>query len=128
MSSNTSLLTPIMELIYENKERFKSVLDVGSGYGKYGLLSRIYLEENYPNPGTWNYKIDAMDIFSGYQEKLHNLQVYNEIFITDITENTSKYNQYDLILMVEVLEHLKKKDAILFAKALDIQLSLGDII
>lgn len=84
-----------------------SLLDVGVGFGKYGVLSREYLElwsrsEAYNN---WKIRIDGIEVFKEYITPLHNF-IYNNIYIGDALEIIPNLKQtYDLILLIDVLEH-----------------------
>lgn len=90
----------------------QSVLDVGVGFGKYGFLMREYLEVwgedgNYSNRKR---KIDGIEIFEDYILPHHHL-IYNEIFIGNaLAVLPVVKHQYDLILLIDVLEHFTYED------------------
>lgn len=92
----------------------KSVLDIGVGFGKYGLLMREYLEiwgEN-GNYSNWKVKIDGVEIYESYILPHHH-HIYNEIFIGNVLDILPKNNhKYDLILLIDVLEHFTYEDGI----------------
>ena len=89
----------------------KSVLDVGVGFGKYGFLSREYLElwdgrSDYKN---WKRQIDGIEVFSDYLTPVHNY-IYDHIYqgnAFDVLPNLEK--KYDLILLIDVLEHFEQQ-------------------
>ena len=89
-----------------------SVLDIGVGFGKYGLLAREYLElwgweENY---GKNNHRIDGIEVYEPYILE-HHKHIYDEIYIGNAIELLSGFSQkYDLILLIDVLEHFKYED------------------
>ncbi|MBC7343764.1 MAG: glycosyltransferase family 1 protein, partial [Clostridia bacterium] len=51
----------------------RSVLDVGIGFGKYGMLIREALEvplgRYYKH--QWQIKVDGVEVFSGYKNPIH---------------------------------------------------------
>lgn len=106
----------------------KTILDVGCGLGIYGALSRVYLEgdniydrENlaWNKKENWKIKIDCIEGFDRYITDLHRF-VYNEIFISDAKKilHDFKDRSYDLVLAVDILEHLRKEEGALFIKEL----------
>lgn len=99
-----------MELVV--KAQPKSVLDIGVGFGKYGYLVREYLEiwgegDQYDQ---WLRCIDGIEVFEPYIRDPQRA-VYNDIFIGNATEVLPTLEkQYDLILLIDVLEHLTYED------------------
>lgn len=88
------------------------ILDVGIGFGRWGILFReileIWDEENYS--GKWKRQIDGVEIFEGYLNEYHKL-FYTNIFRMDIREFIKIYNEkYDLINCGDIIEHFEKKD------------------
>jgi len=84
----------------------KSLLDIGAGFGKYGVLAREYLElwdgrNQYKN---WKRRIDGIEIFDSYVNPLY--KIYNNVFIGNAIDILKKNSTgYDLILLIDVLEH-----------------------
>jgi len=78
------------------------ILDVGPGHGKYGLLLREYLNEKAD--------IDAVEAWPDYIKQFTWMpHLYGEIFLEDICDvPTETLDGYDLILMVDIIEHLEK--------------------
>lgn len=85
-----------------------SILDVGTGFGKYGVLCREYLElwdgkEQY----TFLRRIDGIEIFKKYITPLHDY-IYNNIYIGNVLE-MDDIPQYDLVLLIDIIEHIEKQ-------------------
>ncbi len=109
-SSHSTQLNEIIELIIEtNPQKF---LDIGIGFGKYGFLSREYLELWDPDSvyGTNKRQIDGIEAFKPYLTPLHRL-IYDRIFTGDAREVLPTLtDHYDLILMIDVFEHFTYED------------------
>ncbi len=88
----------------------ESILDIGCGCGKYGFLAREYLRDCPWMPNWVTVKrVDAVEVFENYIKDIHRL-IYDNIYIGDITE--LEIGEYDLILMVDVIEHIEKTKAL----------------
>ena len=90
-----------------------TVMEIGVGFGKYGLLLREYLEiwgegEVYED---WLRKIDGIEIFESYIMDHHRV-IYDEIYIGNALEIMPERDCYDLILLIDVLEHVEYESAI----------------
>lgn len=90
----------------------QKILDVGTGFSRWGILFREILEiwdEEYYS-GKWKRQIDGVEIFKGYSMEHHKL-FYNNIFRTNIREFI-KINKeiYDLINCGYIIEYLDKKE------------------
>jgi len=101
------LLTPVVQTII----RFNplSVLDIGIGMGKWGVLAREYIEawchqQFYKD--QWQSRIDGIEIYEKYRTPAWD--VYDHVFIGDALDVLRKSTKYDLILMIDVLEHFQK--------------------
>lgn len=81
--------------------RPKSILDLGSGYGKFGVLSREYLS------------VERLD---GIDAEKPRYDVYDHFYMGDLrhldTLLPAGTPRYELALLIEVIEHLEKPDAI----------------
>lgn len=88
--------------------RPKTVLDIGMGNGKYGLLIREYF---YPrtSPG-WPHveTVDGFDVYEGYV-KPHHKDCYDKLTFGNALE--TEFSKYDLYLLIDVLEHWPKDKA-----------------
>ena len=105
-TSSLHQISDIVEMIVAADPR--SVLDVGVGFGKYGVLAREYLEllDGRAVYADWRRRIDGIEIFSDYLTGLHR-SVYDRIMVGDAAEilPTVPDHEYDLVLLVDVLEH-----------------------
>lgn len=85
------------------------VLDIGTGFGKYGVLCREYLDlwdgrQKY----EFTRRIDGVEAFRGYITPLHQY-VYDNIYNDNIMKLIEKLEMgYDLVLLLDVLEHFEK--------------------
>ena len=93
------------------REQPRSILDIGVGFGKYGLLIRDILEipfERY-NKQQWICQIDGVEAFEGYKNPIHDY-VYNKVFYDDIRNIIHQLPNYDVILLIDVIEHFEKEE------------------
>ena len=88
-----------------------SILDVGIGFGKYGVLFREALELPYERyaRSQWKVKIDGVEAFEGYRNPIHEF-AYNRVFYGRIEDILPSLGQYDVILLIDVLEHFEKEE------------------
>jgi len=90
----------------------KKILEIGPGFGAYDVLAREYLDiadgrEDYKH---WRRQIDCIEIFPKYLTPVHRF-IYNHIFKGNALKILPKIKKkYDLILIIDVLEHLEKTD------------------
>gem|GEM_PF-441897 len=107
----------------------QSVLDVGVGFGKYGILCREYLElwdgrQQYSN---FKRRIDGVEAFGPYITELHKY-AYDNIYVDDVRDLVDNLDfRYDLVLLIDVLEHFNKADGELLLQKL-LQRNLGILI
>ncbi len=77
-----------------------SVLDVGAGWGKYGVLTREYAAPQ---------RVDAVDV------NPPRYPVYDHLYLGDVRELDrlipADTPRYDLALFIDVIEHLEKAEA-----------------
>lgn len=98
-SSYAGSFTPIVHTIIDYAPRH--VLDIGPGWGKYGLACREYL----PNLET----LDAVEVRQGRYETQD--VIYGSIFVGDIRDAPEQFFlPYDLVLFIDVIEHLPLED------------------
>jgi hypothetical protein len=132
-SSAPVLLSPIVNLVM--KLRPASVLDVGCGAGKWGVLVREYLDWwGEGATGARRTRIDAVEIHEPYIGPLH-AAVYDHLNIGDVCDffveselsqahgcwcpmiPCGLLNVYDLILCLDVIEHFTREQGLRFLEA-----------
>lgn len=89
-----------------------SVLDLGVGFGKYGLLMREYLDVQREDYGysEWRRRIEGVEAFPEYLTPVHEF-IYDEIHVGNMVEVLPRLTQrYDLAILIDVLEHLDYED------------------
>src|SRR5687767_1397928 len=103
-TSYMKAISTIMETVVEvNPE---SILDIGVGFGKYGLLCREALDipVGKYHKSAWNIRIDGIEIFEEYRNPVHDY-VYDKVYYGNVNELIDSLSDYDLILLIDVLEH-----------------------
>ena len=88
-----------------------SVLDVGVGFGKYGVLIRENMEvpfERYYKE-QWIVRVDGVEAYEQYRNPIHDY-VYNHVYYGDILNVHSQLQKYDCVLLIDVLEHFTKEE------------------
>lgn len=99
-SSNLACAPEILNLVYTAPHR--SVLDVGPGFGKYGLLIREFV-------GGVD-RLHAVEAWPDYVTPMMRA-IYDTVFTLDVMlMSRASLSGYQLVLMVDVLEHLSKED------------------
>ena len=96
----------------------QSILDIGTGFGKYGLLAREYLEFWTDNPeyANWKHTIDGIEVFEKYITPLHRY-IYSNLYIGEARSVLSQLaKSYDLILLIDVIEHFSHDEGLAFLK------------
>lgn len=80
----------------------RRVLDVGPGNGKYGLLAREYLPDLEV--------LHAVEAEARYPEMFPWLHaIYDTVIVDDVLNlETEVFRQYDLVMMIDVIEHIDK--------------------
>lgn len=92
--------------------RPRKVLDVGVGFGKYGLLLREYLdvwEERY-GPEDWRVEIHGIEAYGAYANPVWDA-VYDSVLRVDVEAwlRDPPGEPYDLCLLCDVLEHFDRE-------------------
>lgn len=109
-SSQFHQLNEIVEAIVLTRPR--SVLDVGVGFAKYGVLTREYLDRGWCQPEgvERTCRVDGIEGFSAYVTPLHRL-VYDHLYVGDAREILPRLEvHYDLALLIDVIEHFEMPD------------------
>jgi len=93
----------------------KSVLDVGCGFGMFGLGFRIYgaawhnyklkIEESYHS-----IRVDGVEICENHVQAWHDI-FYDHIFMGNVVELAGSLPNYDVLYMGDCLEHLTEMEA-----------------
>ncbi len=109
-TSDPTGLHPVIARVM--KMRPKSILDVGVGMGKWGLLFREYLEgwgfHRY-KPSQWELRIDGVEAWEDYIQDWHRV-IYNHIYQGDIRQIAHQLGHYDLVYLGDVIEHMTKPE------------------
>lgn len=107
-SSQPWRISPVAECLFGLHP--KSVLDIGVGFGKWGALAREYTDVNKGRcqKKHWQVRIDGIEIFPAYESVLW--AAYDKVHIGNALDVLPRLGTYDLIMAIEVLEHLKKED------------------
>ncbi|MBE3584411.1 MAG: glycosyltransferase [Limnochordaceae bacterium] len=92
-------------------ERPRSILDVGMGFGKYGYLCRDILEIPFRRykKEDWVTRIDGVEACHEYHNPVYDY-AYDHVFWGDVTQIVDQLDLYDVVLMIDVLEHFTKSD------------------
>ena len=108
-TSNLHQISDIVELIVAADPH--SILDVGVGFGKFGVLAREYLEllDGRAVYGDWQRRIDGIEVFPGYLTGLHET-IYDRVIVGDAAEILPGLPEqhYDLVLLVDIIEHFDR--------------------
>jgi len=109
-SSWPSQISPIMNIVLAMAPR--TILDIGPGFGKYGVLCREYLDivpgsrssSTYPPPRRVT--IDCIEAWPDYISPIHSY-VYDDVYVGDARAVLPDLGAgaYDLAPFVDVLEH-----------------------
>ncbi len=106
-SSNCMLISKVVREIEDISPVPVSILDIGTGFGKYGFLAREYTDirwERYEKR-KWTTRIDGIEIFGKYISDIQKT-FYDNIYLGDCCEIINKLGNYDLIMFFDVIEHL----------------------
>ena len=118
----TSEVDPIPVIVKTVKKlKPDSILDVGCGFGKYGFLFREQLDiiedqfsnlENYIiSRANWRRRIDGVEVFKNYICDIQRY-IYSNIYIGNIVDLIDELNNYDVILLADIIEHFEKEEGI----------------
>ena len=112
MASSTYNMIPYIIGTLKRIE-FSSLLDVGTGFGKWGCLVREYcdfVKASSPEElqkSNWRIRIDGIEAFPHFISDLHRY-IYNNLYIGKAEEIIDDLDNYDVIVMVAVLAHFPK--------------------
>lgn len=90
-----------------------SILEIGVGFGKFGVLFRELLEvgkRQNLDPKKWEVRIEGIEIFADYRNQVWDY-AYNKVHIGDALPflRNSK-DKFDLIICCDVIEHFEKEE------------------
>jgi hypothetical protein len=87
----------------------KSVLDIGFGLGKWGMLLREVLDiiAGRVDPDEWVARIDGIDAVAHESPIVD--WAYDDIRICDVRDVVDELSGYDLVLMADIIEHFEKE-------------------
>lgn len=96
-----------------------SILDVGVGFGKWGALSREYLEcwAGRYNPADWKVRIEGIEIYGSYRNPIWDT-MYNKVHIGDARKLIGSLGRFDIGLCCDVIEHMEKQEGHFFLREL----------
>ncbi len=123
-SSRPELIPFVINVVMQLQPR--SILEVGTGFGKYGFLFREYLDiwgaaadPKRLAAENWQILIDGIECFPDYIGDVQR-HIYNRIIIGDALEEIDRLGQYDLVFLGDVIEHFPKEDGqLLLQKCLE---------
>lgn len=126
--SQSTQISTIVGIIERNRP--KTLLDVGIGMGQYGFLARTNLENlnlfvidgqssRQTTKSEWNTTIDGIEGCASYITPVHEY-AYNKIMIGEALETLKvlKDNSYEMVMAIDILEHFHKEDGLVFIQEL----------
>jgi hypothetical protein len=113
-TSKYSQICSFLPVLFDFRSEIESVLDVGIGFGKYGLLAREYLDiwNGRYQADQWKVIIDGIEVFGGYRNPIYDY-VYDTVYLEKAEHVARTLGKYDVIILVDVIEHLNKKEGVL---------------
>jgi SAM-dependent methyltransferase len=95
----------------------RSVLDVGCGFGKYGVLLREYFDiwQERMDREEWQLHLEGIEAFEKYHNPIHDY-VYNKVYFAEAQKVFGQLGQFDVVLIADVIEHLEKEEAVALVK------------
>lgn len=91
----------------------KSILDIGVGFGKYGVLFRDLLEiphERYAKE-NWQIKVDGVEACKACHNPIYDF-AYNNVYYDNILTLIDTLPSYDCIILINVMEYFTKEDGL----------------
>ncbi|UOQ46769.1 glycosyltransferase [Gracilibacillus caseinilyticus] len=91
----------------------KSILDIGVGFGKYGVLLREQLDipKHRYSKESWKLKLEGIEGYKEYRNPIHDY-VYDKVHYGEISEVIDTLESYDTVILIDVLEHFEKKEGL----------------
>lgn len=90
----------------------KSILDVGVGFGRWGILAHEFLDVWYDrdSPKEWQIRVEGIEVFKEAISSYH-YSFYNKIYFGDAFAILPKLKPFDLVILGDVLEHFTPQKA-----------------
>lgn len=115
-SSFLNQVPTIIHIIQKVKPR--KIIDIGKGFGKYGFLIHEYLgidNQKRIDPRMMlkdqsAVSIDAVEVDPDLMLP-HLTHIYNKVYFGDVLKIYADLPDYDLALMIDVIEHIDKEKA-----------------
>jgi len=87
----------------------QSILEIGIGFGKWGVVAREYLEawRGRFRREEWQVRVEGIEIFEGYRNPVWDA-AYDRVHIGDARQILKTLGQFDVGLMCDVIEHIEK--------------------
>jgi hypothetical protein len=117
-TSYYSQIPAVIEAIIDAKPT--TLLEIGIGCGKYGVLAREYLDvwNEYARPwGEKHTTIVGIEIHRQYSDSPA-WAAYDAVHIGDARTMLAGLGRFDTILMVDVFEHFEREEGMEFLKRL----------
>lgn len=109
-TSDPSGIAPVIKEVM--RIRPKSILDVGVGMGKWGLLFREYLEgwgHHRYCPEQWQVKLYGIEAYEPYVQSWHH-DIYDAVQIGDARLLLPALPRVELAYLGDVIEHMSMED------------------
>lgn len=115
-SSFSEQIPSIIHLIQQIRPA--TVLDIGKGFGKYGFLIHEYagIDPNRkidPEKSLQSQSLISIDAVEVDPDLMlpHMSQIYRKVYFGDVLEIYRDLPRYDLVLMIDIIEHIEKSKA-----------------
>lgn len=116
-SSFAEQIPCILHLVKQLRPR--TILDIGKGFGKYGFLLHEYVgidntKKIDPSKTMVEQSVIRIDAIEADKDLLlpHLPQFYNRVFVGDVFDVFFAGGSYNVVLMIDVIEHLDKEKAV----------------
>lgn len=110
---NHTVIGPVLDFLdhnfYKQDRKITKILDLGAGEGWLSYWLRIMLKDSLVSP---QYIIDAIELYEPFIETLQTKAFYTNVYHENILSYYKELQKYDLVVGLEVLEHLPKPAAL----------------
>lgn len=110
-SSRYQVIPLVLDIVTATQP--KSILDIGVGFGKWGVLFREYLDVWKTNKPFQERvaRIDGVEAFAEYENSVW--KAYDTVHIGNVIDLLPELTKqkYDLLFMGDVIEHFDKEEA-----------------